>query len=679
MKGLIPILVKQAEKRGALCDLIYSFISKYDIAEDTEYEYEIVQQQVCSQLRCLRAVKDGIGRYVEFDDVMFKCGVGGVTGVTSGVQGNSLNNPLLDNMQDNQDLVNPSPPPIPTTITRANGISATVDQGGDNVDAISPGNAGVIGSGPSCAVTSLIPSTRGRNNNFAVPIHNPNALGGLHDSQTQSGVKFVAAYIACLAHFIYWDIYICNITQQSMSEHLQDLYVYYALMGIQSSRASVRVDGLAILNGLIRYADYSNEKLIHVNAELCRSALNILSSVLSLAQDPHWEVQAQLLVFASNLLLHIAGIKSVNATLATTESSGSPNNNTGDNVEGAGSGTSIIKQLVSVVENPQVEETIYLIIKHCFHHKQAKNTLQIALCHFARNLDSFPQLIPAFLSILLQQPPGLRARLLHATSSNSEESVTFVIGRAAKSYTESSIGKLWPPLKMAHIFVNYVKNEYQQELGIASGCQHPNMPPSSSDNTSPHVNDTPKVSSHLGSLLGQLEVCPPQMSHENGVLDSKSDSKSLAHFEKTHFDVLHSILASSQKGLFESGNSTFDEFWMNIFNALKQYIFVGLLDTALHYTALHVLRSFWLGGVGSDGSGKLLQMLIYEASREQFCSMYTLLQSTQQHHPRMIPCEQMENALSELIDAASPEVKIQILRVIKHFNDRNPSKKIPIG
>ena len=75
-----------------------------------------------------------------------------------------------------------------------------------------------------------------------------------------------------------------------MNEHLLDLYLYYALIGIQSPQPSLRVAGLSILGHI-------------ASTGSVQSVAALVPAVRGFSQDGWWESRAQLLVLVSQLLL----------------------------------------------------------------------------------------------------------------------------------------------------------------------------------------------------------------------------------------------------------------------------------------------------------------------------------------------------------------------------------------
>jgi len=69
-------------------------------------------------------------------------------------------------------------------------------------------------------------------------------------------------------------------------------------------------------------------------------------------------------------------------------------------------------------------------------------------------------------------------------------------------------------------------------------------------------------------------------------LAGQGEASQLAHFEPEHLEVLMACLPDPGVDL--------DDEWLAVFEKVKAYVFVALVDPALHHGATDVVRRFWL-------------------------------------------------------------------------------------
>jgi len=288
----------------------------------------------------------------------------------------------------------------------------------------------------------------------------------------KEAIDKLPVYIACLSYF-------APLEHQAelLDEHLLHHYMWYALVALQSPQPKIRVAGLSIL---VTVTSSSEEHSMNV--------LPLLPSFAELVHDRWWEVQAQLILLASQLLQHVA-----------THDKGTP-------------------------QDEETVEALLLIISRLFGvPSTSKIVLQVGLCALVRNLRLYPSLLPAYVAVLLRQPAGLRQRLLTKADDGSvppPRRLAYVMGTSSRLYEEFCISEQWPAVEVAR------------------------------------------------TLAGQGEA------------------SQLAHFEPEHLEVLMACLPDPDVDL--------DDEWLAVFEKVKAYVFVALVDPALHHGATDVVRRFWL-------------------------------------------------------------------------------------
>merc|ERR1712232_143427 len=84
---------------------------------------------------------------------------------------------------------------------------------------------------------------------------------------------------------------------------------------------------------------------------------------------------------------------------------------------------------------------------------------------------------------------------------------------------------------------------------------------------------------HVSSLWPHLDVAK--------TLTMQLEASPLDHFELEHMEVLLATLPE------EFEEEDVDE-WLNIFEKVKQYIFVALVDPTLHLHSTQIIKRFWV-------------------------------------------------------------------------------------
>lgn len=302
----------------------------------------------------------------------------------------------------------------------------------------------------------------------------------------------VSVYVSCLACLISFDA-----SMNLLDEHLLDLYIYYALMAMQSPQPRIRVAGVSILSTITTYSTQY------------QAIVSLIPNFIDLASDDWWEVQAQLLQLAAHLLrkLTVPGRQEQPA---------------GDDDEVTVNQTRIQDQ--EMQDTDLAMERLLNIISRLFVVSSPKNVLQVGLSSLVHLLPDYPTLLPMFVTVLLMQPQALRQRLLHpgeADQDRTESRLTYVMGNASRMYEESCLRKLWPSLEVAT------------------------------------------------TLTRQVEA------------------SNLEHLEVEHLEVL--LASLPDEFLEEDANE-----WLAIFEKVRQYIFVALVDPDLHLLSTQIIRRFFL-------------------------------------------------------------------------------------
>lgn len=330
-------------------------------------------------------------------------------------------------------------------------------------------------------------------------------------------------YVACLSCFLP--------IEEQLNEHLLFYYRYYALVALQSPQPRIRVAGLSILSAIVS-----------ASPEHFDSVSTLLTNFGDLVQDDWWEVQAQLLVLCSQLLGRIQERGAVAVAPPIGESTD------GQDPDGQGTLGEVDEPIkVEGSEDDLVENLLHIISRIFSRQGTSKNVVQVGLCCLVTQLESYPSLLPSFVSAFLGQPTGLRTRLLQSRPEKEGPArIAYVMGTSSRLYEEVSIIDRWPSLAIATAFADLVQTQHE---------------------------------------AAQFE-----------------------HFEPEHMEVLAATMPACGEPLPIE--------WLDIFQKVKNYLFLALVDPELHPSAADIIRRFWMtpsdavsGGAVEDSKKTLLQTL----------------------------------------------------------------------
>jgi len=186
--------------------------------------------------------------------------------------------------------------------------------------------------------------------------------------------------------------------EQEFNEQWFDVFLYYALIGITSPKAYVRVYSLSILNTIARH-----------NSE---SIMDVTEKVLMLSSDPFWEVKAQCLIFATVVL---TSFRNMSHLLSQKEDvkgggiqkalSGKPGSSGGGGV-GAGQDRNVIKKNLNLAVD---------IINMAFNVNAPKSIQQLGLFELQPLLNDYRQLYYLYTEVLIQADPEIKQIILSDT------------------------------------------------------------------------------------------------------------------------------------------------------------------------------------------------------------------------------------------------------------------------
>jgi len=249
-------------------------------------------------------------------------------------------------------------------------------------------------------------------------------------------------YVSCLASFVTSDAQL-----GLLDEHLLDLYIYYALMAMQSAQPRIRVMGLSILSTITSFSSQHH------------GIVALIPHFDMLAQDEWWEVQAQLLLLSANLLSKFAAAeRDAYNSNSLDEEGGSANGDEGN------------------MSTEEATASLLDIVSRVFVITASQNVLQVGLSSLVPLLSDYPMLLPMFVTVLLQQPAPMRQRLLQPKpaqeGAEAPQKLTYVMGNLSRMYEERCVTALWAghdvaktlTMQLEHSPLEYFELEHMEVL-----------------------------------------------------------------------------------------------------------------------------------------------------------------------------------------------------------------------
>jgi hypothetical protein len=215
--------------------------------------------------------------------------------------------------------------------------------------------------------------------------------------------------IKCLAVLVKYD--------KEYNEELHDVYIYYALMGLESSSPFIRTSALAIFS-----------QLATLNT---LPILNIVSQLAALAEDDWWEVKAQVLQCAGTLL----------------------------SIVDPDSDELTVRESIQILRE---------IVIQTFKPTQNKTVLRVSLVYLAPALNKHPDLSELYTNSLLAVSDEARHALLEvppeSESATIMEEGVFVLGTSTQRYKMGGLPLLWNSISIATSLATIVKKQALENL-----------------------------------------------------------------------------------------------------------------------------------------------------------------------------------------------------------------------
>lgn len=164
--------------------------------------------------------------------------------------------------------------------------------------------------------------------------------------------------------------------EETFREEWFDVFLYYALIGLNNPKVNIRVYSLNVLNTIAQHK--------------AESILDITEKVYKISSERHWEIKAQCLEFAITVLSSYSSMSHLLAQQpAKTNKPGAPAAKGG---AAPGEGNSVKSNLNLAVD----------IINNCFNLDSPKSVQKIGLFKLQALLPDYKILYPQYMAVLIQ-------------------------------------------------------------------------------------------------------------------------------------------------------------------------------------------------------------------------------------------------------------------------------------
>lgn len=231
--------------------------------------------------------------------------------------------------------------------------------------------------------------------------------------------------------------------EESFNEEWFDVFLYYALIGICKPRPSIRKFALKILNTISKY-----------NAE---GILDVTTKVKLLSKSHHWEVKAQCMLFACNILRYLKNYSHL-------MKSGKDDAAGGDkNMQAPPPDIAILQD--SKIDRNYAKQLIsdnLEVMKNCFGTHVPMSVQRIGLFECQDLLNLYKDLYRPYVEILIQMEPDIRNMVLNEDVSKQDEEIYFSLGNNSDIYMVKSNPQYLDKLIMLRSLADFIiENELE--------------------------------------------------------------------------------------------------------------------------------------------------------------------------------------------------------------------------
>lgn len=200
--------------------------------------------------------------------------------------------------------------------------------------------------------------------------------------------------------------------EETFREEWFDVFLYYALIGLNNAKVNIRVYSLNVLNTI---AEHKAE-----------SILDITEKVMRISTEGHWEIKAQCLEFAITVLSSYSSMSHLLAQQpAKTNKPGAPG--AGKGAAAPGDGNSVKANLNLAVD----------IINNCFNLDSPKSVQKIGLFKLQSLLPDYKILYPLYMAVLIQTDDEIKQIILSddmESPMNQGEEIFYSFGNGSFNY-----------------------------------------------------------------------------------------------------------------------------------------------------------------------------------------------------------------------------------------------------
>lgn len=226
--------------------------------------------------------------------------------------------------------------------------------------------------------------------------------------------------------------------EEVFNEQWFDVFLYYALIGLQNPKVNIRVYSLNVLNSIARH-----------NAE---SILDITDKIYKLSFEKHWEIKAQCLEFAITIMDSYRNMSHLLVPTGKGDDMKKPAAGGGPSTGGPpGGGAPGDKNSVKTNLNLAVD-----MVNNCFNLNAPKSVQKIGLFKLQNLLPDFKVLYQTYLDVLVQTDDEIKQILLSEQSIKTGEEIFYSFGNGSFNYKLKSDIENFDPLLMSNAMIDLI-------------------------------------------------------------------------------------------------------------------------------------------------------------------------------------------------------------------------------
>ena len=218
------------------------------------------------------------------------------------------------------------------------------------------------------------------------------------------------------------------------------MFLYYALIGLNNPKNSIKVYSLNVLGTIAQH-----------NAE---SILELTEKVHLVCKNGHWEIKAQAMLYAITILTQFKHMSHVIGQKSEEIKSAAAKREDLSMKPGAGERNSLKGNLLMAVD----------IIQNCFNLDAPKSVQKIGLFQLQTLLPDYKMLYPIYTDVLSQTDEDIKELLLQHDNAKTPEEIFYSFGNNSFNYRLRSDNSNYDYMHMTNSLIDLIQARELESL-----------------------------------------------------------------------------------------------------------------------------------------------------------------------------------------------------------------------